>query len=643
MDLRTWIKTLLVGAATLAMIGCGDEDGRDVHQGTEDGEVKEAVGGKGDAWNWRNDPTRFRTELVYEWEQLPQEGFAENTPWTDSYWPTYKDSINDRWQGSGTLSPAEKWDAANHGWEADDDFMALSPYNPRTCDWDQEYYDQLGPTASWVHENKGAARALRDLEQGAECGDDPGGIETWWGLCHATAPASILEDEPLEAIEHNGVRFEVSDLKALLLMEYDRTSAHMLGSRCNKVVSEADAERIGLPQIDRDETGRVTNDECRNVNAGAFHVIVTNFLGLQGRSFVEDKSFDYEVWNYPVVGYKITEQQERSLEEIQEMLDIVPEQINRYPETAEENEAVVEVANTLTADELNGADGVDLRSDRADALVENRPYASVDEIEDVYGIGPRSIERLLGYARDNGYVSGYVPADGIYEYNEDAERFVEVRIALDYLVGARSSTQPTADIIDRFIRTDHYHYILELDGEGEILGGEWAGSSITNHPDFLWLPTRANGSNPHVDLDEVRELVRQTRRDQGQDTSERLSFDSTDRVDVPDNDPSGATSTISIQEEGVLKGLKLDVDISHTYRGDLVVQLIKDDGTSMVATVYDGSDAETGWADDVQLSGEVVNGFEGMRLRGDWTLRVIDTMAQDTGSLNSWTLHADVE
>ena len=30
-------------------------------------------------------------------------------PWASSYWPTYKDGINDRWAGSNIPSPAEKY------------------------------------------------------------------------------------------------------------------------------------------------------------------------------------------------------------------------------------------------------------------------------------------------------------------------------------------------------------------------------------------------------------------------------------------------------------------------------------------------------------------------------------------------------
>ena len=79
--------------------------------------------------------------------------------------------------------------------------------------------------------------------------------------------------------------------------------ATIIGGRCNEF------------KVDRDETtGRITNSECRDLNAGAFHVAMTNLLGLQGRGFVEDRTFDYEVWNQPVKSYEVHTMEEISIE-----------------------------------------------------------------------------------------------------------------------------------------------------------------------------------------------------------------------------------------------------------------------------------------------------------------------------------------
>ena len=68
-----------------------------------------------DEWAFSNDPTRFRVPLETKVEALARNGTAEPRPWADTYWPTYQDSINHRWQ-RGVLSPAEKYDRAFNGW-----------------------------------------------------------------------------------------------------------------------------------------------------------------------------------------------------------------------------------------------------------------------------------------------------------------------------------------------------------------------------------------------------------------------------------------------------------------------------------------------------------------------------------------------
>lgn len=33
-----------------------------------------------------------------------------------------------------------------------------------------------------------------------------------------------------------------------------------------------------------------------------------------------------------------------------------------------------------------------------------------------------------------------------------------------------------------------YEYVLEVDGNGDVIGGEWVGKNRLNHPDFIWMP-----------------------------------------------------------------------------------------------------------------------------------------------------------
>lgn len=53
--------------------------------------------------------------------------------------------------------------------------------------------------------------------------------------------------------------------------------------------------------------------------------------------------------------------------------------------------------------------------------------------------------------------------------------------------GATDNGNLTA-LIDQFTKTIEYQYLLELDSTGAIIGGEWVGTSKTEHPDFLRIP-----------------------------------------------------------------------------------------------------------------------------------------------------------
>uniref|UniRef100_A0AAU2JRJ9 M28 family metallopeptidase n=1 Tax=Streptomyces sp. NBC_00049 TaxID=2903617 RepID=A0AAU2JRJ9_9ACTN len=111
------------------------------------------------------------------------------------------------------------------------------------------------------------------------------------------------------------------------------------------------------------------------------------------------------------------------------------------------------------------------------------------------------------------------------------------------------------------------------------------------------------------------------------------SFENTTDVSIPDS-PAAAVSS-PITASGVTGNApattKVDVNIVHTYRGDLVVDLVAPDGT-----VYNLHNRSGGSADNlvqsytVNASSEVANGV--------WNLRVKDAAAQDVGYINSWKI-----
>ena len=95
------------------------------------------------------------------------------------------------------------------------------------------------------------------------------------------------------------------------------------------------------------------------------------------------------------------------------------------------------------------------------------------------------------------------PIRGHYCYNKNVDELYKVSVTLDWVTESHASAIPEgAENLERYSRTDRYTYILELDGAGKIIGGEWTGSSRSDLPDFLWSPGRLNRSSvPHLDLD----------------------------------------------------------------------------------------------------------------------------------------------
>ncbi len=114
------------------------------------------------------------------------------------------------------------------------------------------------------------------------------------------------------------------------------------------------------------------------------------------------------------------------------------------------------------------------------------------------------------------------------------------------------------------------------------------------------------------------------------------SFSSNETISIPDNDPEGITSTIDVDIEGTVRSVEIDLDITHTYNGDLEITLHKGDASG---PVYMGS----GPGNDVQLTDHEVGGFSGVDAAGEWELLVVDTMARDVGQLESWSLRLEVQ
>ncbi|MFB6810531.1 S8 family serine peptidase [Streptomyces sp. NPDC056387] len=108
-------------------------------------------------------------------------------------------------------------------------------------------------------------------------------------------------------------------------------------------------------------------------------------------------------------------------------------------------------------------------------------------------------------------------------------------------------------------------------------------------------------------------------------------FENTTDVNISDNTTVESPITVSGVAGNAPAALKVNVDIKHTYIGDLKVDLVAPDGS--VYTLHNragGSTDNINQQYTVNASSEVAN--------GTWKLRVNDNAGGDTGYIDAWSL-----
>jgi Transglutaminase elicitor len=225
-------------------------------------------------WSASNDPIKISEGYETDFEKLPKQASLGEKPWTDTYWPTDKGGISHRWQVS----------------------KKKTDYKPNTLDslknLNPEEIKKLSPSEKYDIFMADYTYPLTSVEIKRTTGK----FESWEGLCHGWAPAAFLYKEPLPQTKVNKdgieVSFGSSDIKALLSLyqaEYAKLPTKFLGNRCNDNFEEKPFSRL--------------KKACRDTNAGAFHLVLANQIGLLQKSFVIDITRDLEVWNQPVSSY----------------------------------------------------------------------------------------------------------------------------------------------------------------------------------------------------------------------------------------------------------------------------------------------------------------------------------------------------
>lgn len=222
-------------------------------------------------WQWFSDPNIMAMDLERNFNKLPVQATIQNDSrfWSGDYWALRKGNINYRWHapnptGFNLRSPTRE--------EAFQMTLAqLSHLSPA------EKYDML--TGRYDYPLKKEVEKISNRS-----------AEVWEGICHGWAPAAMNHKEPVAKGIRNPdgimIPFGSADIKALLSYYYANgfnSNTHQMGWRCY---------------------GDGDDDDCReDLNAGAFHIVLSNKLGFRNEGIIVDLKRGAEVWNHPIVSF----------------------------------------------------------------------------------------------------------------------------------------------------------------------------------------------------------------------------------------------------------------------------------------------------------------------------------------------------
>jgi len=111
-------------------------------------------------------------------------------------------------------------------------------------------------------------------------------------------------------------------------------------------------------------------------------------------------------------------------------------------------------------------------------------------------------------------------------------------------------------------------------------------------------------------------------------------------VAIPDNNATGISSNMTIVPSFTVSNVEVSVNITHTYRGDLIAEL-RHGATNVRLHNRGGGSADNLIATypPTAVSGPgTLNDFVGQNSAGTWTMFIADLAGQDVGTLNQWCL-----
>jgi subtilisin-like proprotein convertase family protein len=131
------------------------------------------------------------------------------------------------------------------------------------------------------------------------------------------------------------------------------------------------------------------------------------------------------------------------------------------------------------------------------------------------------------------------------------------------------------------------------------------------------------------------------------------TYSDSPNIPITDNSSSFDETTITIPENVTISDVNISVDITHNWLGDLLITLLSPDGTefklidrdcssfeNLEVTFDDSGTTKTcnSPTTSLILPEESLAALNGKLSTGQWTIRINDNEAEDTGTLNNWSI-----
>ncbi len=104
---------------------------------------------------------------------------------------------------------------------------------------------------------------------------------------------------------------------------------------------------------------------------------------------------------------------------------------------------------------------------------------------------------------------------------------------------------------------------------------------------------------------------------------------------IPDGSSTGASHSLSVLHQLEIESVQIMVTTNHTYIGDIGIELTSPKGTTSKVFLVNSNIDENGLSSYIFLT----NAFYKEPSLGNWTIKIIDGAAGDTGALQDWKIN----